>query len=295
MTAILRHIAILFLLCATIPANAKKKHEYPHAEIKVSYACHDEHLKTDAKAYVSEYRMVLLANGNMSKFYNPVCEYIDSLHTTPSGKAIYREMISDMAKRYVETGVFHDGSLPKCRLYVFKSVGDSTLVFYDRNMSSGSHYYNESLGEIHWQTDDSTKTILGYECFIAEADYHGRHWTVWFTPEIPLTDGPWKLCGLPGLILEAVDSSGQHSFVADGIEKSDAEMKPVYDIKRYEKVSRLDMLAAQRKYLLRGDSMTRMQIQNTPDGSKIDMPETDSHQTPDLHVDFLETDYHTKH
>ena len=59
-----------------------------------------------------------------------------------------------------------------------------------------------------WETGDSTKNILGYECIQAQTDYHGRHWTVWFTPEIPVHDGPWKFRGLPGLILEATTGDG---------------------------------------------------------------------------------------
>lgn len=54
---------------------------------------------------------------------------------------------------------------------------------------------------------DSTKNILGYDCVMATAHYHGRDWTAWFTPDIPLPEGPWKLTGLPGLILEASEST----------------------------------------------------------------------------------------
>lgn len=286
-------ITILILLFMALIANAKKKmQDFPRAEIKVSYACHEEHLKTDAKAYTAEYQMILLANSAESKFYNQQCEYIDSLRTTSSGEAIYREIIKNMASKYVETGVFDDSALPQCKMYIFKSRNDSTLSFYDKNGSSHSHFYIEPLCEMRWQIGDSTKTILGNECIAAETDFHGRHWNVWFTPEIPIQDGPWKFCGLPGLILEAADSTGQHSFIADGIEESDIWMKPVYGLKDYDKVSRIEMLTAQRKFLLKGDSMTRMQIQNTPDGSKIDMPDIQYNDNPDLHIDFLETDYH---
>lgn len=287
-----RLISACLLLCLAFGAFAKKKKVYPRADIKVSYLRHDEHLKTDAKAYTAEYQMILLANSSESKFYNLQCEYIDSLNSTPSGKAKYRDMLSAVAKTYVETGVFDESATPPCRMFVFKSRNDSTLSLYDTNGSSHNHFYAEPLCDMQWQIGDSVKTILGYECIIAQTDYHGRHWTAWFTPDIPLQDGPWKLCGLPGLILEAVDSAGQHSFIADGIESTEMEMTPVYNVKEYEKVSRLDMLAAQRNFLLRGDSMTRMLIQSAPDGSKIDMPDTPYNDNPDLHIDFLETDYH---
>lgn len=287
-----RLIAMLLILLTALGGYAKKKKDYPRARIKVSYLCHEEHLKTDAKAYTAEYQMILLANGTDSKFYNAKCEYIDSLRSTPSGQRMYREIFSNMSRKYAETGVLDDSAMPECKMFVFKSWNDSVTSLFDRNGSSSAHFYTEPLGEMQWQIGDSARTILGYECVMAETDFHGRHWTAWFTPEIPLQDGPWKLCGLPGLILEAGDSSGQHSFTADGIEESAAEMTPVRNSKSYEKVSRKDMLAAQRKFLLKGDTMLRMLIQNAPDGSKIDMPEPESNKNPDLHIDFLETDYY---
>lgn len=284
--------ALLFILTGSVTGYSKKKPTYPRADIMVSYNYHEEHLKTDAKAYVTEVPMVLLTNGNNSKFYNLKHEYFDSLRATPSGKKLWREMMNAAAIKAVETGNFDDVPAAPIQLYVFKSVKDSTLTVFDTDGSSGSYYYTEPLGTMQWQISDSTKTILGYECIKAETDFRGRHWTAWFSPDIPVQDGPWKLCGLPGLILEASEVSGQHMFTANGIKKSSAEMLPVYNKKKYEKVKRIDALKSLRKYLLKGDTMSMMLIQNTPDGSKIDMPEPSHNENPDLYVDFLETDYH---
>ena len=62
------------------------------------------------------------------------------------------------------------------------------------------------------------KEILGYQCFKAECDFRGRHWTAWCTMQIPVQDGPWKFCGLPGLILEMEESHGHYAFRCIGIE-----------------------------------------------------------------------------
>ena len=135
--------------------NTKSK--YPRAEIKVSYHCHDQHLKTDAKAYVAEYQMILLANPTYSKFYNMQCEYIDSLHSTPSGKAKYRKMLDIAARKAVETGNFDAVPAAPSKIYVFKSSSDSTCTVFDTNGSSGNHFYAEAPVEMRWQINDSTK------------------------------------------------------------------------------------------------------------------------------------------
>ncbi|MGN0047979.1 MAG: GLPGLI family protein [Bacteroides sp.] len=49
--------------------------------------------------------------------------------------------------------------------------------------------YAEPIEERDWAIlDDSTKTVLGYECLMATTEYHGRQWTAWFTPEVPMNE-----------------------------------------------------------------------------------------------------------
>ena len=59
--------------------------------------------------------------------------------------------------------------------------------------------------------------VVGYECFMAEAEFRGRVWRAWFTYEIPMPYGPWKLGGLPGLILKAEDTDSLFVFEMAGI------------------------------------------------------------------------------
>ena len=44
-----------------------------------------------------------------------------------------------------------------------------------------------------------------------------RKYTAYFAEDIPVSYGPWKLQGLPGLILEAYDSEGRIHFTAERI------------------------------------------------------------------------------
>ena len=55
---------------------------------------------------------------------------------------------------------------------------------------------------------DSVKIIENYTCLMAKGHVRGRDYTVWFTPDIPVSAGPWKLWGLPGLIVSAASDDG---------------------------------------------------------------------------------------
>lgn len=282
-------LALLAILLLPNVSFAKK--EYPRAEMRISYVYHRTHLKTDGKAYTDNLQMILLASPEYSKFYNAKTEFIDSLQSSPKGRSVYRQMISAAAAEYVNTGNLDAVPGKPIHMYVFKSLPNSSITVYD-HAGMEDCYYTEPLAPAHWEIDDSTKTIMGYECIKATTNYHGRKWAAWFAPEIPLQEGPWKLSGLPGLILEASESSGQHSFKADGIEKTDTEIKPVYNKKSYSKTSRKDMLKTQRSWLLNGSTITAGMIRDTPDGSTINMDTPLAPEDSDLQVDFLETDYH---
>lgn len=51
------------------------------------------------------------------------------------------------------------------------------------------------------------------------------------------------------------------------------------------------MLKSQRQYLTNSAMMTNAINSNTPSGEKIEI-KNEANDAPDLHVDFLETDYH---
>ena len=77
---------------------------------------------------------------------------------------------------------------------------------------------------IDWTLSDHTVTVGGYLCKTATCQLYGRTWTVRYAEDIPTTAGPWKLCGLPGLILEA-EADGIHRFTIAEIQHATS---PIY-------------------------------------------------------------------
>lgn len=77
--------------------------------------------------------------------------------------------------------------------------------------------YSEQL-EFNWKLVAGQKMIREYNCKKATVDYEGRQWIAWYADEIPLSAGPYKFYGLPGLILEISDSESLFNFSVESME-----------------------------------------------------------------------------
>ena len=186
-------------------------------------------------------KMTLLANSAESKYFNDISLWTDSLESTPEGKAKYDEIIrANCLVKDPEGYEYWDltkGPVKNMYAYVFNNIADETLTHYDE-WGDELMYYTESLTDIQWKlVPDSVSSVIGYECLMAEADYHGRHWKAWFTTDLPLPFGPWKLRALPGLILKA-EAEGGFSFVATGLQTTDRIISPMYSRNEYKKTER---------------------------------------------------------
>lgn len=71
----------------------------------------------------------------------------------------------------------------------------------------------ENKPEIAWNIDSTPENIEGYECYKATADFAGRSYTAWFTIDIPITHGVFRLHGLPGAMVKLVDVTGEIEVV----------------------------------------------------------------------------------
>ena len=75
----------------------------------------------------------------------------------------------------------------------------------------------EPTPEIVWTLTDDTLTVGGYYCQTATCKFRGVAWTVCYTEEIPSSAGPWRLRGLPGLIVKAENDA--HTFCLTELRK----------------------------------------------------------------------------
>jgi GLPGLI family protein len=73
----------------------------------------------------------------------------------------------------------------------------------------------EETSDIAWTLTNDTLTVSGYLCQQATATFRGVEWHAWYTDEIPSSAGPWRLHGLPGLIVKAENEA--HTFSLAGL------------------------------------------------------------------------------
>lgn len=122
---------------------------------------------------------------------------------------------------------------------VYRNYSEGETSFLGNAVVMNTYRISEKTVTPNWTIGTDTLTILGYHCTKAETDFKGRHWTAWYSEDIPLDYGPWKLIGLPGLILKAEDATHQFIFTASGMEQiggKEAIALPK-DYKKYEAVT----------------------------------------------------------
>lgn len=144
----------------------------------------------------------------------------------------------------------------------------------------------EDIEKPVWEIQDSTINILGFDCIKAVADFRGRKWTAWFAPDIPLPEGPWKLCGLPGTILRAYDSKDHYRYEATYIDTKNPGSVDYFNYRSRMPIrDRRKGLMFRRKVM---HSNYRLKMVRAMLGDKA--PKSIRKSSPN-NYDFLETDY----
>lgn len=109
---------------------------------------------------------------------------------------------------------------------LYSNIGE-TFVGYPKGMTTviysldmlNAYKYEEETAKLEWNITSEKLDTLDYHCTLATCSYAGREYKAWFTEDIPVSFGPWKLGGLPGLIIKAETMDGDYRFVLSGIEK----------------------------------------------------------------------------
>lgn len=151
--------------------------------------------------------------------------------------------------------------------------------------------YDEDMPVLDWELTDSVVNVLGYECHGAKCRFRGREWTAFYTEDIPLTEGPWKLHGLPGLIMKATDEKGHYSFECIGIKSKADRPITIYKVP-FNNVKRSEYYDTRHRYEVNPyayfEATTGGSITVTDEAGN---PVLDSYDPIELPFEYLELDW----
>jgi GLPGLI family protein len=92
--------------------------------------------------------------------------------------------------------------------------------------------YSQSITSLKFDLTGQTKVISNYNCNQAKLKLNGRNYDIWFTTEINTNFGPFKINGLPGLIVELKEETNKISISLKSI-KELKETKTISECKEY--------------------------------------------------------------
>ncbi|MCX8533403.1 GLPGLI family protein [Chryseobacterium luquanense] len=119
---------------------------------------------------------------------------------------------------------------------VIKRNGE--IIIFDKILNVTYNY--PAVEKVQWSFLNETKKIREYTCKKAVGKYHNKSITVWYTEEIPISEGPYTFKNLPGLVLEAYDSKDYFHFTLESLKRV---VKPIVPLDRavktdYERFSK---------------------------------------------------------
>ena len=138
-------------------------------------------------------------------------------------KAYYTETLDGELLDKNDSGFVDMSKMKFANNYLKTDLLNKKLFLFGLLMSS-TVLVEDIYPDLQWTITEEQKVIANYTCIKATVSYRGRDWTAWFTPEIPLAVGPWKLHGLPGLILEAYDATTECTYKAINIAFKDNDI-----------------------------------------------------------------------
>ena len=191
-------IFLLLFLIAPLARSAFISDEF--SKIRVYYKLTFQLDSTSESKKKSEY-IVLYLGENISKSASVRRLYWEDTLSKEADIMIEQTGTLDFTKLNVPRTKF------KWKIFKYK---DRIEVF--DNINAQDNYYLEKDADIDWQLHDEVKEISGYQCQKATGHFAGREYIAWFTREVPVSDGPYKFRGLPGLIVKIYDTRMHYDF-----------------------------------------------------------------------------------
>jgi len=214
-------IIFIYIIITLPPVSAQYSDNDPAMQLRsneiktlgeVSYRFLYEQTETPdtlAPDVKTRYNMYLEVGDDISKYVDQRRVVIDSIRQIHQRQKIHPDKTSSLTLPLLRSSnkeVIHK-NYPKGKITTIDRIPFNYYIFEEQFITP------------EWKLLAGDTTICGYKCQKASTTFRGRNYIAWYTVNIPISDGPWKFAGLPGLIMKITDDAYHYSFVCIGIEK----------------------------------------------------------------------------
>ena len=168
----------------------------------------------------------VLEIGNVySVYYNWTSALRDSIYQVTASKSFEQMNNITVIKDWSQfesillktpTGIVNNQDEKRESTRIYKNRQTNIISSIDGTVTE-RFLVEEEIPPHEWVISTDTMTLLNYLCYKATTSFRGRNYTAWFAPDIPLNEGPWKIYGLPGLILHLEDENKLFIYEAIGL------------------------------------------------------------------------------
>lgn len=206
------------------------------AKFKCYYSYELQQDSTDINSLRTQ-QMVLLVGKKQKSIFKKYSSFIfDSISIARKKYPDTNEMISLIRRLGTGSGV--------ANFSVIKDMSNRKVILLT-GFPGSNFLIEEGFGLMKWSLKDEKKVVAGYKCKKAICHFAGRDYIAWYTLEIPISEGPYKFSGLPGLIVKIEDTKGEHRFELTEIENVKDENNPIcYEKRKYINAKIKDFLKA---------------------------------------------------
>ena len=187
---------------------------------------------TSAKK-ISEYFILKIQN-NRSHYISQTKISQDSIREEArKNQALALQLLGDLSK------------IPKTNFKYEIFTFDKEMILLKEKIGGREYYYEQPSSDLmNWKIDSGIKEVNGLKCQLATTKFGGREYEAWFSLDIPISLGPYKFIGLPGLIVLINDLENNYKFQVVDISQTqnlNIEENPQRKSKKINKEDYLDI------------------------------------------------------
>lgn len=228
------YIPFIFLLISSLVPAQELTDKFKY---KATYDLTWQIDSTNSESIQNE-TMVLFIGDKISRFSSEGQYIADSIKEAYKDRERTQQSFNEMRSKMPMSAL---------NFYVFKRQNSAQVSFTEKIVRD-NYRYIQDIDDLNWEILPETKEVAGFVAQKAKASFSGRDYTAWFTTEIPISEGPYKFRGLPGLILEISDNNDYYTFKLNGFKELNDEISIEFEPEDYLEVSRERFLQIKQEY-----------------------------------------------